>query len=254
VPLAAQLGEAAARCAPAASVALLLDEALAVANRSPRRPAEGSSGQLLGQDLVPQKPQKSPGSLEDRARVVDTVVKLGGGVLADVGRLDAVLAAIGEAAHHRALLLVPGGGPFADAVRGVDRHLGLSDDSAHWMAVLAMDQYAHLVASRLQGGEIVAEPGAIGTALAAGLVPVLAPYRWLRQVDPLPHSWDVTSDSIAAWVTGETRARRLVLIKPSGAEGSDLVDAYFKRALPAHVDAVIVAADRSDMLQAALQG
>ncbi|MGH7649286.1 MAG: hypothetical protein ACREND_14305, partial [Gemmatimonadaceae bacterium] len=65
------------------------------------------------------------------------------------------------------------------------------------------------------------------------------PYRWLRARDPLPHSWDVTSDSIAAWVAGELHARRLVLVKPAVAEQAALVDAYFQRALPNGVEVVI---------------
>ena len=222
-----------------------------MADRSPLPPAEGPPGQAATTDVVP---RRSPSSLEDRDVIVDTVVKLGGGVLANAECFDAVLAAIGAAARQHALLVVPGGGPFADAVRAVDRRFDLSDDAAHWMAVLAMDQYAHLVATRLVNGQIVAEPWEIGAALAAGVVPVLAPSRWLREADPLPHSWDVTSDSIAAWVAGQVGARRLVVIKPAGAEGSDLVDAYFLRALPADVTQVIVAADRIDLFHAALSG
>src|ERR1700716_3816491 len=98
---------------------------------------------------------------------VETVVKLGGGVLAHVEHLDAVLATIGIAATSRHLLIVPGGGPFADAVRDVDRRLGLSDAAAHWMAVLAMDQYAHLITARLEGAMVVAEPREIAAALGA---------------------------------------------------------------------------------------
>ena len=186
--------------------------------------------------------------------IVETVVKLGGGVLADAEHFEAALAAIGGAAQVRRLLVVPGGGPFANAVREVDRRLRLSDDAAHWMAVLAMDQYAHLLAARLAGGVLVAEPREIAAALSAGHVPVLAPSRWLRAVDPLPHAWMVTSDSIAAWVAGAVGARRLVLIKPSGAAGRELVDAYFARALPAHVTPVIVPADQVDALHSALRG
>ena len=125
------------------------------------------------------------------------------------------------------------------------------------MAVLAMDQYAHLVAARLAGGVLVAEPCEIAAALGAGPalhVPVLAPYRWLREADPLPHTWTVSSDSIAAWVAGAVGARRLVLVKPPGASGSELVDAYFARALPPHVTSVIVPADHVDALQSALRG
>jgi aspartokinase-like uncharacterized kinase len=188
---------------------------------------------------------------------VDIVVKLGGGVLAHTDHFDAALAAIGVAAQKRRLLVVPGGGPFADAVREADRLLGLSDDAAHWMAVLAMDQYAHLLAARLAVAMLVAEPREIAAALGAGptgRVPVLAPYRWLREADPLPHAWMVTSDSIAAWVAGKVGARRLVLVKPPGAAGNELVDAYFRRVLPAHVTPMIVPADQVDALRSALGG
>lgn len=189
--------------------------------------------------------------------IVETVVKLGGGVLAHVEHFDAALAAIAAAARESRLLVVPGGGPFADAVREVDRRLRLSDDAAHWMAVLAMDQYAHVLAARLAGGVLITEPREIVAALGAGpvvQVPVLAPSRWLREADPLPHAWNVTSDSIAAWVAGRVGARRLVLIKPPGAAGGDLVDAYFPRALPAHVRPAIVRADDAGGLHSALRG
>jgi len=186
--------------------------------------------------------------------MIETVVKLGGSLLAHAAPFDAVLAAIAAAAPTRRMLIVPGGGPFADAVRDIDRRLGLSDDSAHWMAVLAIDQYAHLVTARMAGGVIVVDPPEIGAALNAGRIPVLAPYRWLREADPLPHSWTVTSDSIAAWVAGEVGARNLVLIKPPYARGDELVDSYFRRALPGHVTSTIVAADQIDALNLALHG
>jgi aspartokinase-like uncharacterized kinase len=140
-----------------------------------------------------------------------------------------VLSVIGDVARDRPLLIGPGGGPFADAVRAQDDRLGLSDEAAHWMAVLAMDQYAHLIASRLRGATLVWDVAAIASAVRAGRIPVLAPSSWLRRADPLPHSWNVTSDSIAAWVARAVGARDLVLIKPPHATGADLVDPYFAR-------------------------
>jgi len=206
---------------------------------------------------------------EPRACLVDIVLKLGGGLLAHPAHLETVLAAIGDAAHERRLLIVPGGGPFAETVRQVDREFTLSDDAAHWMAVLAMDQYAHVITARLADSALVADVAEIGAALAAAHVPVLAPSRWLRDADPLPHTWDVTSDSIAAWIAGVVGAGRVVLVKPPrrrqppriGATGfgaaspgqTDEVDAYFHRALPAHVTPVIVPADETDALRAALR-
>jgi aspartokinase-like uncharacterized kinase len=141
-------------------------------------------------------------------------------------------------------MVVPGGGPFAGAVREADRQVGLSPEAAHWMAVLGMDQYAWLIVSCVPGARLVTGPSDAGLADGAGRLPVLAPYRWLREVDPLPHTWDVTSDSIAAWVAGALGAARLVLVKPPGATGADLVDPYFERARPPRLSVDVVPADR----------
>jgi len=185
--------------------------------------------------------------------VVDVVVKIGGGLMAHPEGFDAVLRTIGTAAQERRLLVVPGGGPFADLVRKVYREFHLSEDAAHWMAVLAMEQYAHLIAERLTGGLVVTQRRHIESALDAGRVPVLAPLRWLQEDDPLPHSWTVTSDSIAAWVCDAIGAAHLVLVKPPRATGNDLVDPHFRFVISTHVTPVIVPADQLGALHAALR-
>jgi 5-(aminomethyl)-3-furanmethanol phosphate kinase len=164
---------------------------------------------------------------------LDAVVKVGGGLLREPGALAATAAALARAAERHRVLVVTGGGPFADAVRALDREHSLGDDAAHWMAVLAMEQYAWAVATTVSRARLVASREEIAAALDDRAVPVLAPYRWLREADPLPHSWDVTSDSIAAWFAGALGARRLVLVKPAGADPAapDVVDPYFSRAL-----------------------
>jgi aspartokinase-like uncharacterized kinase len=127
------------------------------------------------------------------------------------------------------------------------------------MAVLGMDQYAHLIASRLRGAVLVSEADGIAAAIGAGQVPVLAPYAWLRHEDALPHTWQVTSDSIAAWVAGAIGARRLVLVKPPGAiaatgggQRPDLVDGYLAR-VRAGLSVELVAADAIDTLRHAMR-
>jgi aspartokinase-like uncharacterized kinase len=69
------------------------------------------------------------------------------------------------------------------------------------------------------------------SSLRTGRLPVLAPHAWLRHVDPLPHSWEVTSDSIAAWVTISCGATDLVLLKPVRGPLSDLTDPYLAECL-----------------------
>jgi aspartokinase-like uncharacterized kinase len=173
--------------------------------------------------------------------VVDIVVKVGGALLRYPQEFASVLTTIADVSRERRVLIVPGGGPFADVVR--DLTLRPSDDAAHWMAILAMDQHAYLIADRLADAAVVETPPTIAVAIEGGRLPVLAPFGWLNRVDPLPHSWDVTSDSIAAWVAGELSAQLLVLVKAPGATGDRLVDGYFQRALPPGADVRIVSAD-----------
>ena len=208
VPLADDLGADAARYVPAAAVALLC----------------GGTRRVLLDHESP-----SPRS------ICELVIKVGGSLLGQIEHLDSVLAAIADIARDRRVLIVPGGGPFADTVRDVDARVGLSDDEAHWMAVLAMDQYAHLLAGRLANAVVAYSREDIDAAHRQQAIPVLAPARWLSADDPLPHTWDVTSDSIAAWVTSELGARRLLLVKAAEAQGPDLVDPYFRQALASTV-------------------
>jgi hypothetical protein len=123
------------------------------------------------------------------------VVKLGGSLLARVPRLVEELQGSG-----RPLLLVPGGGLFADQVRAQD----LDGDEAHWMAIAGMEQFGWYIASK---GVPATDRLVVGRGVS-----VLLPYRVLREEDPLPHTWEVTSDTIAAWVA-ERLHLDLLLIK-----------------------------------------
>jgi 5-(aminomethyl)-3-furanmethanol phosphate kinase len=179
-----------------------------------------------------------------------SVIKIGGGIAALPGILQRVCSAVHAAAQSRRLLIVPGGGPFADAVRESQQRLGFSEEAAHWMAILAMDQYALVVAERIAGSVLLQEPGDIHAAVLPGRPVVLAPSRWMRSADVLPHGWDVSSDSIAAFIAGALDAERLILIKPSG-ECSG-VDPYFRTALPSDFPSRSLGADEIDQLEASL--
>jgi len=110
-------------------------------------------------------------------------------------------------------LLVPGGGPFADTVRVQDTSYGLSDGAAHWMAILAMDQYGHLLADLIPRSKLVRTIVEAKKVSGSGRVPVLLPFEMMYRKDPLPQSWSVTSDSISAWVAKIAQAPMLVLLK-----------------------------------------
>ena len=181
-----------------------------------------------------------------------TVVKLGGALSAVPGALDAVGAALGRLGRRHRLLVVPGGGPFADAVRAFEARDRLSADAAHWMGILAMNQYAHVLAERIPGAALVEEPGRLDAALGWAGVVVLAPYRWLRAADVLPHSWNATSDSAAAFVAGALDAARLVLLKPASG-GAELVDPCFGSVLPAGMSWRVLGWEEIGKLEGMLQ-
>ena len=179
------------------------------------------------------------------------VVKIGGGLTAVAGALQRVCSTVAGSARHRPILVVPGGGPFADAVRNFDRQVGLSPDAAHWMALLAMDQYAHVLAGLLPGSIMVEEPGTIQAQLGVGRPLVLAPSRWMRAADVLPHSWEATSDSIAAFVAGALGADRLVLVKPT-TDPDQPLDPCFPVVVPAGLPFYLVGCECLAELEARL--
>jgi len=176
---------------------------------------------------------------------VTIVLKVGGGLGRDRGddALRALCTTIGEAARRHPLLVVPGGGRFADAVREEDRRLGgLRPGTHHRMAILAMDQYGLLLADLVPRARVCEDLAAAATIARDGRAAVLLPSTLALAAPDLPASWDVTSDSIAAWVAGRARARRVVLLKAhADATG---VDAYFATALAAaHVEAWVIGGD-----------
>jgi aspartokinase-like uncharacterized kinase len=176
------------------------------------------------------------------------VVKLGGGLARTPGGLARAAAAIRQAARRCPLLVVPGGGALADAVRTAQRELDLSPSAAHWMAILAMDQFAHAIASATPEAVVVHDAAEVRAALASGRVPVLAPYRWMVAADVLPHGWQATSDSVAAFLAGALDAERLVLLKPISGPVEALVDPCFREVLPVGLRVVVLGSGELDRL------
>ncbi|WP_139826201.1 amino acid kinase family protein [Derxia lacustris] len=168
-----------------------------------------------------------------------TVVKLGGSLCRDAassmlpGWLDR-LARLAAADARRRWVIVPGGGSFADAVRDAQAHWRFDDLSAHNMAVLAMEQTARLMAGlpRASAGPqteaapqaATAEPqaarlavapdcAAIAAAWADGRLPIWCGRDALRERPDALTRWEVSADSLAAWLAGQLGADRLALVK-----------------------------------------
>ncbi|WP_207478735.1 amino acid kinase family protein [Arenibaculum pallidiluteum] len=135
------------------------------------------------------------------------VVKIGGSLWSGPD-LKAWLAALAQVRAAR-IAIVPGGGPFADAVREAQVPMGFGDAAAHRMAILGMEQYAHALLDL----EPRLSPAATRHALATADGTLVWLPAALATAARVPESWSVTSDSLAAWLAGELGARRLVLVK-----------------------------------------
>jgi aspartokinase-like uncharacterized kinase len=144
------------------------------------------------------------------------VVKVGGSLydLNDLGpRLRQWLEGLGGCD----VVLVPGGGDMAEAVRSFHRVHGLDEPRAHWLALGALALNAHFLAWLVGRGVVVGDTGGCQDAWAAGRIPVLDMHAFSRADEDrsgrLGASWRVTSDALAARAAAVLGAGRLVLLK-----------------------------------------
>ncbi len=170
------------------------------------------------------------------------IAKVGGSLYDDPRLGPSLRRWVGE--QPEPVLLVPGGGAFADAVRKLDAVHGLGEETAHWIAIRSLSVAAAVLAS-LVGDDVAGPssprpPGAEFTQplpeVAAKTGGVLDPLAFFTRHDLTPHTWAVTSDSLALAAAIHLKASKLVLLKsadlPPGlswaeAAAAGFVDAHF---------------------------
>lgn len=170
------------------------------------------------------------------------IYKLGGSLLTCAslaGRLRSLL----QQTDARSLIVV-GGGTAADVVRNWSQLYQLEQEPAHWIAVRSLALTRSLVQRLLPECEEAASHQQANAHWERRRTPVLldveACLRHAERDDlqPLPHTWDVTSDSIAAWAASRWSADDLILLKSIGlppdmnlqsAAAEGLVDEHFPK-------------------------
>jgi len=141
-----------------------------------------------------------------------TVIKIGGSLAEDPSTLVRLCKELIIISKNHELIVVPGGGKFADTVRYLYNKFKLSDEIAHRMAILAMDQYGLLLKD-------ITKEAILTYSLKEALktskrgVSIFLPSKIMLSLDPLEHSWRVTSDSISAFIASSLRAEKLILAK-----------------------------------------
>ena len=139
------------------------------------------------------------------------VVKLGGSLLGtpELAHWLALVAKFGDGK----VIIVPGGGLFADAVRDAQKISNMDDALAHELALLAMDQFGILLART--NPELVTASSELEIAERGwqhrGVV--WLPSKMVLADETVPKNWQVTSDSLSAWLANKLGAEQLLLVK-----------------------------------------
>jgi aspartokinase-like uncharacterized kinase len=163
---------------------------------------------------------------------MDAVIKIGGSLAEDAERLRDLCTKLSEFAKKYAIVVVPGGGRFADVVRDFDKRFTLAGAISHRMAILGMDQFGLLLSQII--------PNSCATYLLSDakqlseirVVPVFLPSRLMFREEPLENSWNVTSDSISAYVASRLHVAKVLLVTD--------VDGIFTEDPRKHAAAVLI--------------
>lgn len=167
------------------------------------------------------------------------VIKLGGSLIGST-ELCSWLGNIAKNGDGK-VIIVPGGGVFADAVEQAQILSGVDNATAHRMAVMAMEQYGVMMIGlnpALVAADCELEIAERGWQ-HLGIVWLAS--RMVNAADDIPKSWDVSSDSLAAWLAHKLEAAHLVIVKSVTVKAEQLsvnsliergwVDPYFNQAI-----------------------
>jgi len=140
------------------------------------------------------------------------VIKLGGS-LTQSGGLRECLDRIERRYRGRAAVIVPGGGAFADQVRLAQSVWRFDDGVAHRMALLAMQQTAWLLHGLKPQFAVVGSASALRERIGRNRTVIWSPDAAELERAGVRSGWDVTSDSLAAWLANTLSAGELILVK-----------------------------------------
>ena len=163
---------------------------------------------------------------------MDAVIKVGGSLAENPVELRIFCNKLSEYAQRYDLVVVPGGGRFADVVRDYDCDFRLSSTKSHKMAILGMDQFALLLTDIIPRSRLIRTYKNLNTRSGGGEVRILSPSAVLFRENPLENSWEVTSDSITAYIAGQLCAEKVILVTD--------VDGVFSKDPKLHSDAKLI--------------
>jgi aspartokinase-like uncharacterized kinase len=114
------------------------------------------------------------------------------------------------------IIVICGGGAFANLLRDYDAGIGFSSTVTHRSAILCMDILGMLLADKVADAEAVYSLNLAQKALDEGKLPIFMPSKFLEHQNSLEHSWRVTSDSISLYIAHQLKAKLLIATDVDG--------------------------------------
>ena len=142
--------------------------------------------------------------------IIEWVIKIGGSLFPQKA-ID-----LADALKGQKCLFVIGGGEFANLIRKYDSEIGFSEDITHETAIDSMDILAKLLNDKLAFTEISYTIEDAKRISDSNKIPIMICSQILKDQDPFKHSWDVTSDSIAAYIASLLDAKLLIATNVNG--------------------------------------
>jgi len=143
---------------------------------------------------------------------MDAVIKIGGSLAKDAAMLRRCCNRISEIGKKYSATVVPGGGMFADAVRQIDQQYRLSPEISHRMAILGMDQFGLFLSQIIPHSCATYLIDDVMQLSKIAVVPIFLPSRLMFRENALEPSWNVTSDSITAYIASRLKANKVILV------------------------------------------
>ncbi|MBQ2635890.1 MAG: delta 1-pyrroline-5-carboxylate synthetase [Methanobrevibacter sp.] len=112
--------------------------------------------------------------------------------------------------------IVLGGGEFANLIRKYDDEIKFSEETNHWTAIDCMDIIAKLVNDKVKSSKLAYSIDEVNKISDEGFTPIFIVSEFLKTEDPFECSWDVTSDSIAAYISHLLNAKLLIVTNVNG--------------------------------------
>lgn len=142
------------------------------------------------------------------------IVKIGGRILENKENLESTVLQLKYLCENnfvKKIIIIPGGGSYANFIRKLDTKLSVGDDLSHWMAIFAMNCNGIRISQKYEDIRYFNNLNELKKSNER--IVIFLPYDFLYQLDELPHSWDVTSDSITVYIAHHLGLKDCFLIK-----------------------------------------